>query len=135
MRRAGWCLAGISGQTGCSRAQPDDQRGGRRRAEVDVAALVEAGGDRAELLELVDHRFDGVALLVAFGVEARWPPSAQSFASAGGSPLVGLSDEQRERQGPPIRHGVYVPELVGFDLGPDAGIDCLVRTTGQPIVA
>jgi hypothetical protein len=33
----------------CSRAQPDDQRGGRRRAEVDVAALVVAGGDRAGL--------------------------------------------------------------------------------------
>src|SRR6201987_3396895 len=42
MRRAGWCLARISGRTACSRARPDDQRGNRRRAEVDVAALVVA---------------------------------------------------------------------------------------------
>ncbi len=84
MRRAGWCLARISGRTACSRAQPDDQRGDRRRAEVDVTALVVARGDRAKLLELVDRPFDGVALLVALGVEARWPPSARSFAPAGG---------------------------------------------------
>src|SRR5882757_339722 len=84
MRKAGWCLPGISGRTACSRAQPDDQRSSRGGAEVDVAALVVAGGDRAELLELVDRPFDGVALLVALGVEARWPPSARSFAPAGG---------------------------------------------------
>src|SRR5262249_36519427 len=96
MRRAGWCLARISGRTACSRAQPDDQRGSRRRAEVDVAALVVASGDRAELLELADRPLDGAALLVALGVEARWPPSTRSFAQAGGLGAGLLRDGLRD---------------------------------------
>jgi hypothetical protein len=48
--------------------------GHRGGAEVDVAALVIAGGQGAELLEFVDRPLDGVAFLVAVGVEAGGRP-------------------------------------------------------------
>src|ERR1700733_4325289 len=115
MRRAGWCLARISGRTACSRAQPDDQRGNRRRAEVDVAALVVAGGDRAKLPELVDRPFDGVALLVALGVEARWPPSARSFAPAGGLGVGLLRDGVRDTSSPQVPANEAVAVVVCGD--------------------
>jgi hypothetical protein len=92
----------IGGRTACSRAQPDDRRSNCGGAEVDVAALVVAGGDRAELLELVDRPFDGVALLVALGVEARWPTSARTFAPAGGLGVGLLRDSVCDAASPQV---------------------------------
>jgi predicted ATP-grasp superfamily ATP-dependent carboligase len=63
----------LSGQ---SRAQPDGEGGCGCGAEVDVAALVIAGGDGPVLFQAVDRSFDGIAFLVAVLVEAGWPSAA-----------------------------------------------------------
>ena len=122
---------------GVSRAQPDDQRGDRRRAEVDVAALGVARGDRAKLLELVDRPFDGVALLVALGVEARWPPAVRTFALAGGLGVGLLQDGVRDTSSPqvPANEAVAVRLVRSHAArpaaGPADGPAALQRTAGQ----
>jgi hypothetical protein len=64
----------------CLRTQPNDDRSHRGCAEVDVAALVIPGGDGSELLELDDGPLDGVALLVALGVEGRLAARESDFS-------------------------------------------------------
>lgn len=61
----------------------------------DVVAFVVAGGYRAVAFELVDGARDGVALLVAVGVELRWPAALAAAAAsvvlvAAGSGMVAL---------------------------------------------
>jgi hypothetical protein len=54
----------------CNRvSEPDPDRGDVDRALVHEVAFVVAGRHGAELLELVEGAFDGVALFVACGVE------------------------------------------------------------------
>jgi hypothetical protein len=49
-------------------SEPDPDRGEVDGSAEDVVAFVIAGGYRAVGFEFVDGAFDGVALLVAFGV-------------------------------------------------------------------
>src|SRR5262249_62016686 len=53
-------------------AQPDADRSDVNRALVDGPSLVVAGGHGPVLAELTDATLDGVAFLVALGVEAGW---------------------------------------------------------------
>lgn len=52
--------------------EPEDERGEADAGLVAVGEFVEAGGDRAELLEAVEAAFDDVAGLVEVAVEGRW---------------------------------------------------------------
>ena len=52
-------------------AWPDADRGDVDGALVDALAFVVTGGDGAELLELAEAAFDGVAFLVPASVECR----------------------------------------------------------------
>ena len=53
----------------------DDHAGEQDAAEVGSGVLVIAGGDGAPLLEAAEAAFDGVAVLVALGVEGRRSPT------------------------------------------------------------
>jgi hypothetical protein len=57
----------------------DDGGGEEDAAGVGAGVFVVAGGDATPLLEPAEAALDGVALLVAFGVELRRPPTRPSF--------------------------------------------------------
>lgn len=63
-------------------AEPDDEGRDGGGAVDDVAAFVVESGDRSGLLQSVDRRLDGVALLVAL-IEAGRPSTGCALARAG----------------------------------------------------
>src|SRR5205823_6654530 len=63
--------------------QPDLDRCDVDGALEDELAFVGAHRDTAEVLELVDRPFDGVALLVELAVERRWPATRRASGEAG----------------------------------------------------
>jgi hypothetical protein len=83
----------LSGQV----AEPGLDGGYVNGGVVHVLAFVVAGRDGAELFELVERPFDGVALLVAVGVEGVRASAGRPAASPVGL-LVGLL---RDRCGDP----------------------------------
>src|SRR6267154_919859 len=69
--RVSWIFDGV--------AEPDFDAGDGDRGVVHPGAFVVAGGHGAELFELVDGAFDGVAEFVEFLVEVRWPATLGAF--------------------------------------------------------
>jgi hypothetical protein len=92
--------------------QPDLDRGDVDGAPEDELAFVGAHCDRAEVLELVDRSFHGVALLVGLRVERRWPSTRRALRGAG-LLLVGLL---RNRRGDPASTQVSADLPVGVGL-------------------
>src|SRR6266487_2285874 len=63
-------------------AEPDPDRGHVHGALVDEFPLVKAGGDGAELFQLGKAALDGVAVLVAPGVEGGWAAATPAAGAA-----------------------------------------------------
>lgn len=70
-------------------AQPDPDRGDIHGALIDAFSLAVAGGDGAELAELVETALYGVAFLVGSAVECGRPTAGGAeFLSVGGLVLL-----------------------------------------------
>ncbi|MFI5705436.1 hypothetical protein ACIA78_36015 [Streptomyces xanthochromogenes] len=65
-----------------TRTEPGDEDCESDGAEVDVGALLVAGGDGAEAHEAVDGSFDGVASLVSLDVAGRFSCAKEALARA-----------------------------------------------------
>ena len=81
------CLLIVDGGAGAH-----DRCGEEYAAEEAQCVFVVAGGDSAPLLEPAEAAFNGVALLVNFGVERWWAAACRAFGLAVGNLVVALGN-------------------------------------------